>query len=379
MKKIGIVCEYNPFHLGHLYQINKIKQLYPDSLIIVIFPTTFTQRGEVSIISKWNKTSIALANKVDLVLELPFVFATQSADIFAKGALEILNKMQIDTLVFGSESDDVTTLIELAKCQLYNKYYNLLVKDYLDQGLNYPTALSQALQKLTAKKIDQPNDLLALAYIKEIIKNDYPIVPISIKRTNDYHSQEIDSSIISASLIRKLYFEDQEISDFVPLGIDKYLEKVNNDNFWELLKYQIINNKNNLARFQTVDEGIENRIIKYIDEVNSWHELVTKIKTKRYTYNKINRMLIHILTNFTKEEATDLKIDYLRVLGFSDKGKEHLNQIKKEINCPLITNYKKNISKILDIEFRVNEIYALKVNKDLIKEEYQHKPIIKNC
>ena len=120
MKIIGIIAEYNPFHLGHLYQIKKIKELYPESLIIAIVSSTFTQRGDISIINKWDKTKIILNNNVDIVIELPFVYATQSADIFAKGALEILNNLKIDTLVFGSESNDIDKLKKLANIQLNN-------------------------------------------------------------------------------------------------------------------------------------------------------------------------------------------------------------------------------------------------------------------
>ena len=170
MKIIGIIAEYNPFHLGHLYQINKIKEIYPDSIIIAIISTNFTQRGDISIINKWNKTKICLDNNIDIVLELPYTYATQSADIFANGALKILNSMHIDTLVFGTEKDNINELIELAKIQIDNKEYDNIVKNYLSKGLNYPTAMSKALENISNIKIDKPNDLLALSYIKEIIK-----------------------------------------------------------------------------------------------------------------------------------------------------------------------------------------------------------------
>ena len=132
-----------------------------------------------------------------------------------------------------------------------------------------------------------------------------------------------------------------------------------------------------INKYQTVDEGIESRIIKSINTSNTYEELIQNIKTKRYTYNKISRMLLHILTNFTKEESSNLNIDYIRVLGFNLKGKKYLNKIKKDNKLPLITGYKKNISKILDIELRITKIYSLVTDYSLIKREYQIKPVIK--
>ena len=379
MKVIGIVCEYNPFHLGHLYQLNKVKEMYPDSIIIVVCSSNFTQRGDISILNKWDKTRIALEYGVDIFIELPFGYATQSSDIFAKGAIEILNHLKIDTLVFGSESDNDQELINLANIQLNNKEYNNIVKKYLDQGINYPTALSKALSDITNTIINKPNDLLGLSYIKEIIKNNYNIIPVTIKRTNDYHSKDINNNIINASLIRKLLLEKKDVTNYIPSNTYKYLTSISLDDFYPYLKYQIINNSNKLNIYQTVDEGIENRIIKSIYKSSNYNELVMNIKTKRYTYNKINRMLLHILTNFTKEEAQSIKIDYIRLLGFTNSGQKYLNSIKKDINIPIITRYKPKISKLLDIEFRTNSIYAYITNNyELIELEYSCKPIIKN-
>ena len=336
MHKIGIICEYNPFHNGHLYQIKKIKETYKDSLIIVCLSSCFMQRGEASILNKWDKTRLAIESGVDLVLELPFAFATQYQDIFAKGALTILNHLKIDTLVFGSECNDIELLKNLASIQLKDDGYNHLVKRYLDLGLNYPTSLSKALFDISGVKLDKPNDLLALAYVKEIIKNNYDIEPFSIRRTSDYHNSNLDSDIVSASTIRKLLKDGVNVNNYLPYNIYDYLSEIDEDKYFALLKYQIINNVDCLDKFQTVDEGIENRIIKYINMVNSKEELILKVKSKRYTYNKINRMFTHILTNFTKEDAKNLEIEYLRVLGFNTRGKNYLNKIKKDIGIPII-------------------------------------------
>ncbi len=377
MHIIGLIAEYNPIHLGHIYQINKIKELFPESIIILITNTCFSQRGEINILNKWNKTKLSLDNNIDLVVELPFAYATQSADIFAKGAITILNHLKINTLVFGSECDNINKLIEIASTQLNNKKYDNLVKEYLKNGINYPTALSKALKKTINYTIKEPNDLLAISYIKEILRNKCKIKPVSIKRTTDYHNKDINKKILNASLIRDMYINNKNITEFIPKNTEKYLyPNLSNKKLYNLLKYKIITTKD-LSIYQTVDEGIENRITKIISTTNSWKELVEKIKTKRYTYNKINRMLIHILTNFTKKEAKNIKIDYIRILGFNQKGKSYLNSIKKELNIPIITNYKPNFSKLLDLEFKITKIYSLVTNDNIFELEYKNKPIIK--
>lgn len=377
MKTIGIIAEYNPFHLGHLYQINKIKKRYPHSIIIAIISTNFTQRGDLSIINKWDKTKICLEYGIDLIVELPTLYATQSADIFAKGALKILNELRIDTLVFGSESNNIDILTKLATTELNDPTYPKKVKEYLDNGLNYPSAMSKALKDITNIQIDKPNDLLGLSYIKEIIKEKYQITPIAIKRTNDYHSKNTNSSIINATLIRELYLNQKSISRYLPAKVENYLYKdISLDKAYQYLLYAIITNQHELATYLTVDEGIEKRILSNINKCNTWQELVKNIKTKRYTYNKINRMLIHILLGIKKEDNNNL--NYLRILGFNYKGQTHLNKIKKSINLEIYHNYKPNKNKNFDLEYRSTYIYSLITNdKTLTQKEFQNNPIIK--
>lgn len=379
MKKIiGVIAEYNPFHLGHRYQIEKIKELYPNSIIIAIISTNFTQRGDISLLNKWNKTTICLNEGIDLVIELPTLYATQSADIFAYGALSILNKFKIDTLVFGSETNDIDYFTTLANIQINNPKYPELVKNYLSLGLNYPTAMSKALKELTNTKIDKPNDLLALSYIKEIIKNNYPITPISIKRTNDYHSNSLqnNTNIINASLIREMFLNNQDISPYIPNNTKELLyQYLSLNKAYTLLKYNIINNENNLSTYLDIEEGLDKRILKYLDTSHTWIDLVNNLKTKRYTYNKINRTLLHLLLNIKKEDNT--KEIYLRVLGFNNKGREYLKKLKKDTNLDIFTSYRKNKSPLLDLEYHSTYIYSLITNDtSLIKREYQSKPII---
>ena len=376
MHKIGIIAEYNPFHNGHLYQIKEIKKRYPDSTIISVVSSSFTQRGDISLLNKWDKTKIALDNGIDLVIELPFVYSTQASDIFAEGSIKILNYLGIDTLVFGTERDTIEDLELLANIQINNKEYQEKVKQYLSTGLNYATSTNKALEDITNVKVDTPNDLLALSYIKQIKLNKYNIKCTNIKRTTSYHGSEINDNVSSASNIREMFADNQDIANLIPFD-KKYLYKVSMNNYLDILKYKVLSEDININKYQTVDEGIEGRIIDNITKVTTYEELIQNIKTKRYTYNKISRMLLHILTSFTKEEASNIDIDYIRVLGFTTKGQEYLSKIKKNITIPIITGYKKNISKVLDIEYRVTKIYSLFTSSSLIKKEYQIKPIIK--
>ncbi len=378
MISIGIICEYNPFHNGHKYHIKKIKEMYPESTIILVLSGNFLQRGDTSLINKWDKTKIALENDIDLVVELPFVFATQGADIFAKGAIQILNNLKVDKLIFGSECNDIKKITELAKLQLEEKY-DTLIKEYIDEGINYPTAAHQALKKLGKESINNPNDILGICYLKEIIKSKSNIEAITIKRTNDYHSKTL-KKISSGTAIREAIKHKKNIKKYLPKETIKYIN--NNcfiDNYFKYLKYKIITS-NDIEKYQTVDDKIKHAIIKNINTCNSLEELIQKIKTKNYTYNRIKRMLTHILCSFTKEENEKCKnIHYIRVLGFNQKGKEYLNKQKKICTMPIISNFSKNKDIMLDIELRATSIYALnfKNSEEITKSEYKNKPIIK--
>ena len=352
MKKIGIICEYNPFHNGHIYHLQKIKGMYPDSMIILVMSTSFTMRGEISILNKWDKADIALTYGVDLVIELPTFYSTNSADTFASGAIKILNYLNCDFLIFGSESDDINLLKELANIEINNSKYDELVKNYMDKGNNYPTSMSKALELLSSKTINLPNDLLGLSYIKEIIKQNSKIEPITILRTNDYH-------IDGASSIRDKIKTNENISNLVPKETLNKIITINiYDNYFKLLKYKILSDINNLNTYLDVDEGLDNLIKKNIIKSESLQELIEKIKTKRYTYNRLNRMFIHILLNVKKDDVNKLKeINYIRVLGFSKQGKKYLKELRKESTIPLITNYSNIKDNNLDFELYITAIY----------------------
>ena len=353
---IGIICEYNPFHNGHIYHLNKIKEKYPASTIVLVMSGAITERGDISIINKWDKAEIALTYGVDLVVELPFKFASQSADLFAKGSIEILNELKVNKIIFGSESNDIDLLYKLANIQL-SKEYNKLIKDYLDK-YSYPEALGKALKKLTNINVDSPNDILGLSYIKEIIKNNYNIECVTIKRTNDYNNKEL-TSISSATSIREAIKNNIDITPYVPKEtIDKINKNLNLDNYFDLIKYKILST-DDLTYILGIDDKIEPRIKNSINISNNIDELIQNIKTKKYSYNRIKRILIYILIDYKKEEHNTN--NYIRILGFNNKGKKYLSSIKNNINLPIITNYS-NSNHIIDIDIKINNILSIKAN-----------------
>ena len=358
--KIGIIAEFNPLHNGHLYLINKIKEKYEDASIILVLSGNYTQRGIPSIIDKWKKTELSLKLGIDLVVELPFPFSTQSADYFAYGATTLLNYLKVDKLIFGSESNDIKVLEKIVDAQKDDKF-NTLVKLYCKSGYNYPTALSLSLEELTNEKVTTPNDLLGISYIKAIKENNYSIEVETIKRTNDYHEEELEKDISSATSIRKALKEGIDISNQVPKIELDYLNELHYiDDYFNIIKYKIITEED-LSIYQTVDKEIIKKLKKEILNSNNIDEFIKRIKTKRYTYNKISRMLLHILTNFTKEKAKEFnKISYIRVLGMNNTGRNILNIIKKDIEIPIISKITKEKDPMLEYELEVDKIYYLK-------------------
>ena len=366
METIGIICEYNPFHNGHVYHINKIKEMYPNSIIILCVNGYFGERGDISILSKEDKTRLALNNGVNIVVELPFVFASNSADTFADASVKILNYMKVDKIIFGSESNDLDNLTLIAKKQLEDDF-SLKIKEEIKKGINYPTALNKGI----GINLNSPNDLLGVSYIKAIIKNNYDIKPITIKRTNDYLDTVSESNIVSASNIREKIKNNIDVKKYI--NYDPNFNKINEDLLFKLIKYKIITDKD-LSKYLTVDEGIEYKLIKEINNCKTIDELINKVKSKRYTYNRIRRMLIHILIGLTKEDRKKCDIEYIKVLGFDNIGQRYLKNIKSDI----ILN-----SKIPDTfttrkyELVSSKIYDIICNTDSYKFELSNRPIRK--
>ena len=359
MEIIGIVAEYNPFHNGHIYQINEIKKKYPDSLIIVIIDNYFTQRGEISIITKEDKINLCLNNNINIVVELPTLYATQSADCFAYNAIRILNEFNITKLCFGSESNDVEKLKLIANKQK-DEEFNEKVKLELDKGNSYPNALKNVLN-LDFEYL--PNDLLGISYIKAINKINKDIEVFTIQRTNDYHDITSNDTIISAKNIRNKFINNEDISKYTP---SKNLLNNNNDLYFKLLKYKI-QTSNNLDEYLDVNEGIENRLKKYINESNNIEEYINLIKTKRYSYNKISRLLLHIFLNFKKTDNKEH--NSIRILGFNSKGKEYISSLNKEFKLD---------NNIRTLEYNTSVLYDSLANTNTSIFELQNKPIQKD-
>lgn len=370
MHIVGIVCEYNPFHNGHLYHLQKIKEKFPDSLIILVLNGYFLERGEISLITKEDKAKLALTYGVDLVVELPFIFGTQSADTFASISMKILATLKCEYVVFGSESNDLEILNKISDYTFKeNKEYQEKIKYYLNEGLNYPTALAKALD---INFSFLPNDLLGISYLKAIKQNNYQIKPILIKRTNSYHdTKEDDSNIVSASNIRLKLINNKDVSQYVPKKVINCLIKIDYSKLFSYLKYKIMTEKD-LSIYLDVSEGIDNRLKKVINTCNNLDELINQTKSKRYTYNRLNRMLIHILIGLTKEDNKIVNLDYIKVIGFNKKGQEYLNSIKKVTAIPFTINKE---SLLYKYELLSSQIYDLITGSNTFEFEISTKPL----
>lgn len=368
MDVIGLIAEYNPFHYGHLYHIKKIKERYPDSLLILVLNGYFLERGEISLLSKEDKTKLSLEYGIDLVLELPFLYGTQSADVFSEKAVFILQQFGVQRMIIGSECNDVFLLKKLAQKQLESGFQEK-VKENLKTGMNYPTALASSIEE----DMDYtPNDLLGISYAKAILKEHYPIQLETIKRTSDYHDLQSEKKIISASNIRHKLEQKQEITKYIPQETLSFLKEIQKDLCFKFLQYKIMT-EDHLNRYLDVDEGIESRLKEMINKSTSMNDFILRVKTKRYTYNRIQRMLIHILIGVTKEKNDASTLSYIRVLGFNSRGRQYLNSIKKTFTISLQVD--KN-SQVYLYEQRASFFYDLITKSSTCDFERKNKPIV---
>lgn len=380
MKVLGLIVEYNPFHNGHIYHIKKAKELVNPDVTVIIMSGNFVQRGEPAIVDKWTRTAIALEHGIDLVVELPFVYAVQSADYFAKGALKILADIQITDLVFGSESGNIHIFKEIAYAIKNNQEeYNAHIQSFMNQGYRYPHACNQALSLLLNTSITTPNDLLGLAYVKEIINNDYPIQMHCITRTNSFHSTNLQE-ISSATAIRLAISKQIDISKQLP-NYERYQDPIFLDSFFPYLKYKILTTSpSELRNLHLVEEGLENLLLKNISHVDTMAMFIDSLTSKRYTRSRIQRMIIHILMNNSKDEVLEsMDIDYVRVLGMNGTGKAYLNKIKKAMRATLVSTFKSHKHSALALELRAAKLYSCVTSNpnQTSKKEYSQIPIIK--
>ena len=364
---MGIICEYNPFHNGHIHHINEIKKKYPDSIIILILNGYFLERGEISTISKYDKVKLSLENNIDLIIELPVLFGTQSADTFAYTSVYLLNKLKVDTIIFGSETNDIAKIQAIANESETDEYSNE-IKKLLKEGVNYPTALAKSLK---TKFTFLPNDLLGISYVKAINKINKNIIPQTIQRTNNYLDTNSNENIVSASNIRHKLKNHEDISKYLPKNSKEKMNHIDYDLYFKILKSIILTNVH-LNEILDVDEGIEFRLKEAALKTHNINDFIEYVKTKRYTYNKINRMLIHILLGIKKDDAKT-NIDYLKILGLNKKGKEYLKSIKKDLDISVNIN---KSSIIYAYEIKASTIYDLLTNKNTYAEELSNKPII---
>ncbi len=370
-KAVGIICEFNPLHNGHIYFINEVKKMYPDRVIVLVLNSYFLQRGEPSVISKENRVNLALEYGVDLVLEQPVFFGTQSADTFAECAITLLELLKVNTLVFGSECNDKNKLFEIANKQLTDPEFNEIIKENLKQGINYPTAVAKACNFKGFEYT--PNDILGICYIKSIIQNNYKIEYETIQRTNGFHDNKLDNEIVSASNVRKRLENNEKIDKYVPKNVIKYINKIDYDKLFSILKIKVIND-NNLLQYLDVDSGMAIKLPRTALTSKNYQEFVEKAKNKNYTYTRINRMITHILLSITKEDARKLKLEYLHILGFNKDGQKYVSLHKKYLFLPNGTD---KYSKIYKYEVRAAALYEVLTGEICYKFDHSTKPIKK--
>ncbi|WP_198763699.1 nucleotidyltransferase [Mycoplasmopsis gallinarum] len=296
---VGIVVEYNPFHNGHLRQLNWIKRKWPNEKIIIVMSDKFTQRGEYNVLSFRKRKSIAHNFGVSKVLKLKFEESCQAAHIFARNSILRLNKFGIDKLVFGSETDNVDEMIYLAKFLKSNQNkYNELVRSKMKKDkLAYPKATSEALKELTGKNFTLPNDILGFEYIKTIVEFDLPITPFIIHRNIGFHSTETHNNFASASLIRQLAFNNKDYQNYIPYKKIKLKNK--NEYLYKKFKKKILKLKtDDFKKIPLISEGIENLLIKNLNEL-TYENFINKCTSKRYTASRIKRIIAWIV-NYRK-------------------------------------------------------------------------------
>ena len=363
MKITGIICEYNPFHNGHKYHIDKTKELTNPDLLICVCTGNYNQRGEVSIINKFDKAKAALENGVDLIIELPYIYTCQNAYVFGSKAVELLNKVKVDHLVFGSETNNLEELRKYSELEIDVTRLKQLMHD----GSSYPKAYGLLAGSL------YPNDILAVTYLKAL--KETKIIPISIQRTNDYHSGEIDI-ISSATAIRNAIRNNIDISNTTPIKID---EPVFNEDLYPYLRNILFTvSSSDLSKIFLVDEGIENLLKENAIKYDNYEDFINNSISRRYTRSRIQRILLHIINQVKKEDVSNLpELDYIRVLGFNSKGQEYLKRIKDDIK--IVTLFKNIPEPYKSIEWKSSLIYSslLKDSNKYIKRELQEPVIIK--
>lgn len=391
-KVVGIIAEYNPFHNGHTYHIQMTKEKTGADFVVVIMTGNFTQRGNTSVINKWEKTKMAINGGADLVIELPTIYSISSAENFANGAIKILNSLKIiDLISFGMETTAISDLNNVANV-LYSEpiEYKNILKSELNKGESYPKARENALMiylkdpKRYSNILKGSNNILAIEYLKALKKYKSDIIPFGVRREKVYYnSTKIIDEYASATAIRRLLIHNQieEIRKVVPpLSFSILLKNMREGTYaLDLTAYssEILYKLRNMsveeiANLPDVSEGLENLIKDMSNRTNNLIKLINGIKSKRYTQTRIQRILLYALLGITKKDMeVSKKINpYVRVLGCSENGKILLSQIDKKVKVITSlkkfekTNKNKKLKRILEIDKNATNIYTLGYKKN---------------
>lgn len=392
MKSVGLITEYNPFHNGHLYHLNKAKEETNADVAIVVMSGNFLQRGEPALVSKQKRAKMAILAGADLVIELPYAFSTQQAKYFAKGAVSLLNELHCHTICFGSENGLIEPFLQTtAFIEQHTDEYHALIRSFIQTGMNYPSALSAAFHQLQPgyEMVDltQPNNILGYHYIEAANELNDSFNFFTIKRKSaDYHQEELnDSTIASATAIRKALLEKNDLSlirNFVPTSTYKLLNEANHyhhwENYWPLLQYKIISTgTDQLNNIYEMEEGLEFRFKQAVETAYSFEQFIDTVKTKRYTRNRLQRICTHLLVHVTKEEMwQEMRApQFIRVLGMNQLGRQYLHSVKKQLSLPLITKASELQKRNHTLDVRATNVYSLinrpHIQKQVLDEEYK--------
>jgi len=318
----GIIAEFNPFHNGHKYLLEQA-----DGLKIVAISGNFMQRGEPAIVDKWTRVQMALENGADLVVELPFLVSVQAADFFGQGAVDILARLEIDTLSFGTEQVLDYQKIANLYAERGQEMENFV--DNLPDSLSYPQKTQTMWKEFAGLDFsgDTPNHVLALAYVKAVAGRNIKLHPIQ-RLGSGYHSVDKDVDFASATALRQHQTDSDFLERFMPsIALFENASKVSWDNYFPLLRYQILSNPNLTSIYQ-VNQEMAVRIREAIKTAQTIEELVEAVATKRYTKARVRRLITYILVQARESDLPEA----IHVLGFTEKGRQHLKALKEQAN-----------------------------------------------
>lgn len=346
MKITGIVSEYNPFHMGHEYQIKKARELSSCDGIAVVMSGNYVQRGEPAIIDKFRRAEAAVRGGADLVIELPLPFSCQNAEMFAGAAVRELKKLNIDALSFGCESTDIKMLKDIARLQL-SSVFNTELKEEIKSGISYPKALSKVISTHLGEDAftlaGSPNNVLAIEYIKSTIANNLNWSFIPVKRMGKAHNDlSATGSYDSATAIRKVLLSSDAASVSVTPASMEMLRDFHNEHenfnslnrYLQLLYYKIIElGTDGLNEIYEVSEGLNNKIYSNVFKHENIDDLIASLKSKRYTYSKLRRMLLNIILGIRREDIKSFtmygEFSPVKVLAFNDVGRKIMREAKE--------------------------------------------------